>query len=295
MEQTEKPQASTSKYYRRKLMTSYFTSTLCIALVLYMAGLFFMLLLNTQHISDMFKSNIKMTVILNDQKSQADVEQFRKSLDKSDFARETIFISKDDAAKELAKELGEDFLEILGKNPLYSQIEIKLTDTYSNIDSIRGIKERLKQNKVVDEVYYPTDVLANATTVISKIASVVFILTIILLIITIILINNTVRLQMSGDRFDIRTAKLIGAPKWRIRRPYIKHSLIQGAVAILASTLGLTATISFIEKIVNGVFRISAFWPTLIGIVLIGLGITFIAALISTSKYMNAKEEELYY
>lgn len=294
MEQTEKP-TSTNKYYRRKLFTSYFTSTLCIALVLYMAGLFFMLLLNTQHISDMFKSNLKMTITLNGTKSQADIEQFRKSLDKSDFARETIFISKDAAAEELKKELGEDFVEILGNNPLPSQIEVKLTDQYSSIDSIISIKKSLKNNGVVDEVYYPTDVLSNATTVISKIATVVLVLTLILMVITVILINNTIRLQMSGDRFDIRTAKLIGAPSWRIMRPYIKHSLIQGGVAVMISAIGLTLTIKFIEKIVNGVFTISAFWPTLFGMIILGLGVTLIAAIISIGKYLNAKEEDLYY
>lgn len=294
MEQTEKP-ISSSKYYRRKLLTSYFSSTLCVALVLYMAGLFFMLLLNTQHISDLFKSNLKMTITLNGTKSQADVEQFRKSLDKSEFSRETIYISKDDAAEELRKELGEDFVEILGNNPLPSQIEVKLTEQYSSIDSIISIKKRLKENKVVDEVYYPTDVLSNATAVISKIATVVLVLTLILLVITIILINNTIRLQMSGDRFDIRTAKLIGAPRWRIMKPYLKNSLMQGAVAAMVSAIGLTLTIRFIEKIVNGVFTISAFWPTLGVMIILALVVTFIAAYISIAKYLNAKEEELYY
>jgi len=74
-------------------------------------------------------------------------------LDKSEFVRESNYISKDDAAKELTKELGEDFMEILGENPLYSQIEIKLTDQYSNIDSIKSLEKRLKENnKAVDEV-----------------------------------------------------------------------------------------------------------------------------------------------
>ena len=114
MEQTEKQKPQASKYYRRKLLMSYFTSTVCIALVLYLAGLFFMLLFNTQHVSDMFRSNIKMTVTLNDSRSSAEVEKFRKILDQSEFVRETKYISKDDAAKELAKELGEDFIEVIG-------------------------------------------------------------------------------------------------------------------------------------------------------------------------------------
>jgi cell division transport system permease protein len=295
MEQTEKQKPQASKYYRRKLLMSYFTSTVCIALVLYLAGLFFMLLFNTQHVSDMFRSNIKMTVTLNDSRSSAEVEKFRKMLDQSDFVRETKYISKDDAAKELAKELGEDFIEVIGKNPLYSQIEVKLTDQYSNIDSIKSIEKTLKVHKVVDDVYYPKDVWNNATTVITKIASIFLVLTIILAIITIILIANSIRLQMSGDRFDIHTAKLIGAANWHIAKPYLKRALIQSIIAAIAPVIGLTLTISFIEKIINGVFQISAFYPTLLSMVGIGVTVTLAAAFISIRKYLTAKEEELYY
>ena len=274
---------------------SYFTSTVCIALVLYLAGLFFMLLFNTQHVSDMFRSNIKMTVTLNDSRSSAEVEKFRKMLDQSDFVRETKYISKDDAAKELAKELGEDFIEVIGKNPLYSQIEVKLTDQYSNIDSIKSIEKTLKVHKAVDDVYYPKDIWNNATTVITKIASIFLVLTIILAIITIILIANSIRLQMSGDRFDIHTAKLIGAANWHIAKPYLKRALIQSIIAAIAAVIGLTLTISFIEKIINGVFQISAFYPTLLSMVGIGVTVTLAAAFISIRKYLTAKEEELYY
>ncbi len=295
MEQTEKQKPQASKYYRRKLLMSYFTSTVCIALVLYLAGLFFMLLFNTQHVSDMFRSNIKMTVTLNDSRSSAEVEKFRKILDQSEFVRETKYISKDDAAKELAKELGEDFIEVIGKNPLYSQIEVKLTDQYSNIDSIKSIEKTLKVHKAVDDVYYPKDVWNNATTVITKIASIFLVLTIILAIITIILIANSIRLQMSGDRFDIHTAKLIGAANWHIAKPYLKRALIQSIIAAIAAVIGLTLTISFIEKIINGVFQISAFYPTLLSMVGIGITVTLAAAFISIRKYLTAKEEELYY
>lgn len=295
MEQTENQKPQTSKYYRRKLLMSYFTSTVCIALVLYLAGLFFMLLFNTQHVSDMFRSNIKMTVTLNDSRTQAEIDQFRKLLDQAEYARETKYISKKDAAKELSKELGEDFVEILGDNPLYSQIEVKLTDQYSNIDSIKSLEKTIKRYKAVDDVYYPKDVWTNATTVIAKIASIFLVLTIVLAVITIILIANSIRLQMSGDRFDIHTAKLIGATNWHISKPYLKRSLIQSAIAAITAIICLTTTIKFIEKIINGVFQISAFWPTLLAMFAIGVSVTCIAAFISIRKFLNAKEEELYY
>jgi cell division transport system permease protein len=120
-------------------------------------------------------------------------------------------------------------------------------------------------------------------------------LALILLMITIILIANSIRLQMSGDRFDIRTAKLIGASDWHISKPYLKRALIQSTIAAFLAVIGLTLTISFIEKIINGVFPISAFYPTLATMFVTGIAVTLAAAFISVRKYLNATEEELYY
>ncbi len=296
METKENQKLKTNSYYKRKLIMSYWTSTLCISLVLYMAGLFLMLLFNTQHITDMFRSNIKMTITLNDKRQLGEIENFRKTLDASDFVRETKYISKDAAAEELKKELGEDFCEILdNKNPLFSQIEVNLTDTYTNMDSIKSIEKELKKYPAVDEVYYPKDIWNNATTVITKIASIVLVLTLILLIITVILINNTARLKLSGDRFDIRTAKLIGASFWRISKPYIQKALLQSVVAVFLSVIGLTLTIRFLENILHGVFMISAFYPTLITMCVAGIFITVVSTFMAVRKFLNTKEEDLYY
>ncbi|MCQ2974690.1 MAG: permease-like cell division protein FtsX [Bacteroidales bacterium] len=296
MEQTEAQRQSRNKYFRRKILMSSFSSTLCIALVLYMSGLFFMLLFNTQHISDMFRSNIKLTITLNDNKSLAEIENFRKSIDASPFARESLYISKDQATEELKEDLGEDFVEILdGKNPLLSRIEVKLIDSYSNIDSINSLTKYLKTLSVVDEVDYPKNVLRNTTTVLSKLATIIFTLAIILTIVTVIILTNSVKLQMTSNRFDIRTAKLIGASNWHISKPYLVKSLIQGGIAILLSAIGLTLTIKYIEKIVSGVVLISAFPITLLVMATIGLLVTLITTLICTHKYINADEDELYF
>ncbi len=296
MEETGKTNHNTtSKRYRRKMLLSYFSSTLCIALVLYLAGIFMMLLFNTQHITDMFRSNIKLTITLNDKRSHAEVENFKKILDASDFVRETKYITKDQAADELKEELGEDFVEILGKNPLYSQIEVKLSDEYSNIDSINSIEKQLKQHKTVDEVFYPKNVWNNATTVITKIATIVLILTIILLIITIILIVSTVKVQMAAKRFDIRTAKMIGATNWTVSKPYIKKTLIQSLIAVMLSLIGLSITVSMLEKIIAGVFQIAALTPTILVMTLLGISVTCISAFFTVRKYINADEDELYF
>ena len=255
-----------------------------------------MLIFNTQHISDMFRSNIKLTITLNDNSSLASIEMFRKQLSTYPFVRESKFITKDDAADELKEELGEDFVAILdGKNPLMSRIEVKLNSEYATLDSIKSLSKRLKTNSVVDEVNFPHNVWRNSTSVLNKISAIVFTLSLVLLVITIIFISNTVRLQMSGNRFDIRTAKLIGASTWTITKPYLKRALIQSVVAIVLSTIGLTLTVKFIEKIVDGVVTITAFPATLTVMALSGFAISLVTTWYYSRKYMLADEDELYY
>lgn len=296
MEQTENQRPAAKKFYRRKLMMSTLSTTLCISLVLYMSGMFCMLLFNTQNISDMFRSNIKLTITLNDNRSLAEIEQFRKTLATYPFVRESQFISKETAAEELKEDLGEDFVAILdGNNPLLSRIEVKLADKYATVDSIRSLSSRLKKNPVVDEVNFPHNVWRNTTSVLTKFATIVFTVSVILLIITIIFISNTVRLQMSGNRFDIRTAKLIGATNWNISRPYLKRALIQAGVSIVIAIIGLSITIRYVQKIVDGVVNISAFPATLGMMALAGLALCLVTTWLYTRKYIMADEDELYY
>lgn len=296
MEQTENPRPSANKFYRRKLFMSTISTTMCIALVLYMSGLFCMLMFNTQHISDMFRSNIKLTITLNDNSSLASIEQFRKQLATYPFVRDSKFISKDDAADELKDELGEDFVAILdGKNPLLSRIEVKLNSDYATLDSIKSLSKRLKTNNVVDEVNFPHNVWRNTTTVLNKISSIVFVVSLILLIITIIFISNTVRLQMSGNRFDIRTSKLIGATTWKISKPYLKRAFFQSLFSIAFAILLFTITVNFIDKIVDGVVTLTAFPTTLLVMVVMGLALSLVTTWYYTRKYILADEDELYY
>ena len=66
----------------------------------------------------------------------------------------SVFVSKDEAAREFKKELGEDFEQILGYNPLLPSIEIKLNPLYANNDSLVMIEKRLAAYDVIQEVSY---------------------------------------------------------------------------------------------------------------------------------------------
>ena len=124
---------------KRRLQTSYITSTVSISLVLFLVGLMGLLILNSQKISNYVKENIGFSVIIKENAKEAEIIKLKKRLDASDYVKSTKFISKDEAADELQAELGEDFTDFIGYNPLSSSIDVKLYADYTNIDSINVI------------------------------------------------------------------------------------------------------------------------------------------------------------
>ena len=58
------------------------------------------------------------------------------------------------AARETAEELGEDFIEFLGYNPLPASIDVKFYAEYANPDSIASIEKELQRFEEVDEIMY---------------------------------------------------------------------------------------------------------------------------------------------
>lgn len=71
--------ASFDKYQKRKLISSYFSVIISIALVLFLLGLLGMLVLNAKTISDNFKEQVVMTIYLSDTAKQVEVNQLEKA------------------------------------------------------------------------------------------------------------------------------------------------------------------------------------------------------------------------
>src|ERR1035438_10125872 len=100
--------ASEDKYARSRLTTSYLSTIVGITLVLYMLGLLGLIIMHAKKLSDYVKENIGFTVFLNDDVKEADIFQLQKSLDARSYVKSTEYITKDKAAKDLQKDIGED-------------------------------------------------------------------------------------------------------------------------------------------------------------------------------------------
>jgi cell division transport system permease protein len=283
---------------RRKLRSSYFTTTVSISLVLFLLGIIGLLLLNANRLSIYVKENLGFTVMLHDNAREAEVKRLEKLLTTSDFIKTTRYIDKDEAAKELEEELGEEFVDFLGYNPLLSSIDVKLYADYTSPDSIAKIENLLMEFPQVKEVYYQKDLVHLVHKNVNRISLVLLIFALLLLSISMALINNTIRLSVYSKRFLIRTMQLVGATKGFIRQPFLISSIVHGFVGAVMAIVLLSALIYFSSKELAEVvgFQNLDLIFVLFGIViLLGICITFISTYFSVNKYLRLKTNDLYF
>ena len=281
-----------------KLRSSYVTTVISIALVLFLLGIIGFLGLNTKKISDYVKENINIGIILKDNVKESDIIYLQKQLDASDYVKSTEFISKDQAAESLKKDLGEDFVEFLGYNPLLSSINAKLYANYANNDSIAKIKEQLKKFPQIQEVFYQENLVQIVNQNIRKITFILLIISVLLLLISVSLINNTIRLSVYAKRFTIYTMQLVGASRGFIRSPFIVKSILQGVVSALFANILLLILISWLQQQFSGIvyFKDPVFMIFLMGgIFLVGMLITALSTFFAINKQLNSKLDKLYY
>jgi cell division transport system permease protein len=281
-----------------RLRSSYLSSVISNSLVLFMLGILLLLLFNAKRLSDFVKENIGFSVILHDDVREVEASFLRKTLDASPFVRITEYISKEEAARELKEELGEDFIGFLGYNPLSSSIEVRLRADYANPDSIRKIEDELMSHRPVKEVFYQKSLVALVNENVQRISAIIILFSALLFFIALVLINNTIRLSVYSKRFIINTMKLVGATWGFIRKPFLLKGVAHGLYASLLAVMLLCGVIYIVEgefyEVVN--FDQVELLAAIFGLVIVtGILINLISTYLAVNKYLRLKVDDLYY
>ena len=121
---------------RKSLFSSYFSTILSISLVLFLFGLLGILLINTKRLTDYVMENVGVTLILKENTREVDILKLQKKLEATPYIKSTRFVDRNTAAEELKKELGEDFVDFLGYNPLLASMDVKVLAAFTNPDSL---------------------------------------------------------------------------------------------------------------------------------------------------------------
>ncbi|HET6227139.1 MAG TPA: permease-like cell division protein FtsX [Bacteroidia bacterium] len=286
------------KYSKRRLAGATLTTIVSLALVLFMLGLLGVLILKANQITNHIRENIGFQIILNENAKEADIAKLQKTLDVSSYARSTEFISKEEAAARLKEDLGEDFIEFLGTNPLLATINVHLKAEYANADSIAWIKREIEATHLCKEFIYQKMLIDNINETVKKISLGILIFCGLLMIVALALINNTIRLSIYSKRFIIKTMQLVGATQGFIRRPFVLTGIKHGVYGAVIAILLLLALINFAEKQIPELqdLRDQQMLMYLFGLVIImGIIISWISTSLAVRKYLRLKSDELYY
>lgn len=283
---------------KRKLRSSYATTIISISLVLFLLGIIGFLMLNANRLSVYVKENLGFTVLIKDNSREAEVMRLQKILNAAPYVRVAEYINKDQAAEVLREELGEDFVEFLGYNPLLASIEVKLSAAWANPDSMARIESQVMSFPEVKEVYYQKNLLEAINDNVRRISIILAVFSGLLLLIAMALINNTIRLSVYSRRFLIRTMQLVGATRGFIRRPFLFKSILHGLAGATIAILLLSTVIYGLSNELDGVIGFSN--VMMIGVlfafvVLVGIVLTLFSTFFAVNKYLRLRTDELYY
>jgi cell division transport system permease protein len=281
----------------KKTKTIYISTIFSIALVLLMLGMLGLILVHAKNLSNYVKENIVLNIIVDEGAKEADVLQLQKELDANVAIKQTQYVNKELAAKNLTDDLGEDFVNFLGYNPLLSTVDVYLKADYANNKSIETLKTQLAKNPVVKEVIYQSSLIDMVNQNINTISLIILAFAGILLLISVALINNTIRLAIYSQRFLIKSMQLVGATRNFIRKPFIMIAALHGLIAALIAIIILLGVLFYAQREIPEIVILrnyTEFGIVLLFLVGVGIFITAISTHFAVTKYLRLKIYDLY-
>jgi len=274
------------------------TLVISVSLVLFLLGILGLVLINARELSDYFRESLSFSVMLDDEAKEADIRMLQKDLDAKAYVKSTQYVSKNEAAAKMKEDLGEDFINFLGDNPLSPSIDVYLYAGFTSPDSVAKIEKYVLEYPFVKEVYYQESLLFLINENVKKISLFLLVISTFLFLIALTIINNTIRLSIYSRRFIIRTMQLVGATRGFIRLPFLIQSAFHGLIAALIAMSLLMGLLYLIEREFFMMFSFESTKLLLllgVSIIITGVFINIISTFFSVNRYLSISEDKLYY
>lgn len=281
-----------------RLVRSYVTSLISIALVLVLVGASAIFGFSANGLASYFKETVAVSLILKQNVSEKKARAMADSLAASPNVRSAEFISRERGAEELRDLLGEDFLSVFESTPIPVSIEVHYDGSMIAKDTLARLRTDFLKDERIEDVSYQEDMVEKLNSNIKKITAVLLAVVVALLVISSALINNTVRLSTYARRFTIHTMRLVGARNSFIARPFVIQAVIQGAVAGVLADAVLECLLIYLRSsstLIFSIFNMKMVALCLIALVFLGMLICALSALMVVRKIAYSTKEDLYY
>jgi len=267
------------------------------ALVLFLLGLLGVLLLQANDLGNYVKENIGISLIIKPEADSAQINDIITRVNSTQYLKSARLISKEEAAEELQKDLGEDFIGFLGHNPLYPSIDIRIKAEYADEKTIASFISSIKAHPSVHDVQYQPSLVESINRNLKTITWILVIFSSLLILVSVTLINNTIRISLYARRLLIKSMLLVGATKGFILKPFLLRSILNGFMGGLIATILLAGLMYGISVKLPEISMISDYRILGIvaaGMVSLGIFLSFLSTLFAVNKYLRYRTDNIY-
>ena len=276
--------------WKNKLM--FIASVLIISTSMITLGIFSIVGENAKAFINNMKADQTIIAFLDENVDEVRVKAIEKTISEisgvTDVAHETKEEALKNAREQYFDENTIDFTEGWEDNNLFTDsFAVNVTD----LTKANGIVSRIEAIDGVRRVRFDENVFASINKASEAIQMVVMVVFILLVAVSLLVISNTIKLVLHSRRKEINIMKYIGATDAFVKTPFIIEGIIVGVVGAYLSWLLTMPMYSALQNLVAD-SALTFPWVDLSQKILytnlvIGIGISCIACMISIKKYLK--------
>ncbi len=291
-------------FNKSRLRSSNITVVISISLVLFLVGLFGLILINAQKYSDYIKEQLVVEAYFDeylDPRDSAKTLKFQEetfnTIKQQNYVKQARYISKQEASVLAKKQLGIDSDALFEEDIFPASVEVTLKPEFVDPAKIDGVVTQLKAIKGVKDVANDNQLTIDVYNNLNRILTWILAFSILFLIVAIVLINNSIRLKIFSKRFIIKTMQLVGAKRRFILMPFIKEALVLGLIGALIGLLALGGVWYYFTNQIGTPFvqDSNQYVLLVIIILLVGVFITIASTIFATWRFLRSNVDDLYY
>ena len=266
-------------------------------LVLVMVGILLIFYLVSLQVSEHFKSQFAVQLMLKSEATEAEVMAYKRDIEGSGIASSVTYISSDEAARSYQEEIGEPFVDVMGSNPIPASLDVKIHPDKFSPENVDTFVAEAQQNPLISDVVYIKSLLQVVNENIEKWGTVVGVIVLVFLLISALIIMNTVELAISSQRYIIRSMQLVGATPGFIRKPFIWHSIKNALASALVAWMLIVGTLFLFRDSLSEIIQVlmdgQGFWKLGILIVSLSVLVGALSTWLTVNRFIRAKVNQM--
>ena len=275
--------------WKNKIM--FIASVLIISTSMITLGIFTIIGENVKSLADSLIADQSIIAYVTEDLTDEQIEQVGKKIlatnGVTEIKRETKAEAIANAREQLIGEEYADFTEGWEESNIFTDsFEVNVTD----LEQAQSIADEIQLIEGVRKVRFDQEIFGKISSMSDIIKAIVLIIFVLLVAVSLLVISNTIKLVLHSRRREINIMKYIGATDAFLKTPFIIEGVIVGVVGAYISWF---ATIQLYNGIQNTFSDLGIIeWLDLSQRILntnliIGIGISCIACMISIKKYLD--------